>query len=109
MGGGDLLLQNVGFVEEEDDRCAFEPGQFQDCAKQGQTLLHSVLGWGTRAVGSLLRSASSAQTGALPLRGDGSEQAWPAAYVRPAWFCASTGLTGAHPPPKFMSPWNFSL
>lgn len=49
VGGGDLLLQDVGFIEEEDDGCAFEPGKFQDGAKQGQTLLHSVLGWVTQA------------------------------------------------------------
>ena len=49
VGGGDLLLQYVGLVEEEDDRCVSEPGQLQDRAEQGQTLLHSVLGWGAEA------------------------------------------------------------
>jgi len=49
VGGGDLLLQDVGFVEEEDDRSAFEPGQFQDGAEQGQAFLHSVLGWEAQA------------------------------------------------------------
>lgn len=49
VGGGDLLLQYVGFVEEEDDGCVFEPGQLQDRAEEGQALLHSVLGRGTKA------------------------------------------------------------
>lgn len=59
VGGGDLLLQDVGFVEEEDDRRAFEPGKFQDGAKQSQAFLHSVLGWGDTGR-SLLLLASSA-------------------------------------------------
>lgn len=35
VGSRDLLLQNVCFVEEEDDRRALEPGQLQDGAKEG--------------------------------------------------------------------------
>lgn len=39
----DLLLEDVGLVEKEDDRGALEPGIGYDGFEQGLALLHTVL------------------------------------------------------------------
>lgn len=109
VGGGDLLLQDVGFVEEEDDGGAFEPGKFQDGAKQGQALLHPVLGRGTQAGHCSSRTPRpnrsppptwtwgwrpTVQGLGLPSswwagsEGGAHTFMWPAARVCPMWFCA---------------------
>lgn len=43
MGVGDLLLQQVGLVEEEDGGGVLEPGVGQDGGEQGQALRQPVL------------------------------------------------------------------
>lgn len=43
VGVHDLLLEDVGLVEEKDDRGALEPGVGDDGFEQGLALLHTIL------------------------------------------------------------------
>ena len=125
MGCGDLLLQDVGFVEEEDDGSAFEPGQFQDGPKQGQTLLHSVLGWeaqaghGSRWMLGLNRSPThrwrwgwqptiqQLEAPQFPPGWDSGQWGRLPVYAQDCFVPVLVGLV--YPTPKLMSTWKFRM